>query len=69
MTIVNYLGVSLNLSNLNYKPCHKPDNEILYIHKDSNHPPSILKQIPTSIEKIIQQNHIFANQKKYTKKI
>ena len=43
MKIVNYLDVSLNLNNSNYKRYHKPDNEILYIHKDSNHPPSILK--------------------------
>ena len=49
MKIVNYLDVSLNLNNLNYKPYHKPDNEILYTHKDSIQP----KQIPTSIEKRI----------------
>ena len=53
MKIANYLNVSLNLNNSNDKPYHKPDNNILYIHKDSNHPPSILKQIPTWIEKRI----------------
>ena len=53
MKIVNYLDVSLNLNNSNYKPYQKPDNEILYIHKDSNHPSSILNQIPTLIEKRI----------------
>ena len=53
MKIVNYVDVSLDSNNLNYKPYHKPDNEILYIHKNSNHPPSIFKQIPTSIEKRI----------------
>ena len=53
MKIVNYLDVSLNLNNSNNKPYQKPGNEILYIHKDSNHPPSILKQIPASIEKRI----------------
>ena len=53
MKIVNYLDVSLNLNNSNYMPYHKPDNEILYTHKDSNLPLSILKQIPTSIEKSI----------------
>ena len=50
MKIVNYLDVSLNLNNSNHKPYHKPDNEMLYIHKYSNHLPSILKQIPTSIQ-------------------
>ena len=53
MKLVNYLDVTLNLNNWNYKPYHKPDNEILYIHKDSNHPLSILNQIPKSIEKRI----------------
>ena len=47
MKLVNYLN------NSNYKPYHKRDNEILYIHKDSNHPLSILNQIPKSIEKRI----------------
>ena len=28
MKVVNYLDVSLNLNNLNYKPYHKPDNKI-----------------------------------------
>ena len=53
MKLINYLDVTLNLNNSNYKLCHKSDNEILYIHKDSNLPPSILIQIRTSIEKRI----------------
>ena len=53
MKLFNYLDVTLNLINSNYKPYHKPDKEILYIHKDSNHPLSILNQILKSIEKII----------------
>ena len=51
MKIVNYLDVSFNLNNSNYKSYQKPDNETLYIHKDSNQPPSILKQISALIEK------------------
>ena len=53
MKLVDYLDVTLNLNNSNYKPYHKPDNKILYIHKDSNHLLSILNQIHTSIEKRI----------------
>ena len=53
MKLVNYLDVKLNLNNSNYKPYHKPGNEILYIHKDSNNPFSILNQIPKSTEKRI----------------
>ena len=46
--MVDYLDVTLNL--LNNKPFSKPNNEISYIHKESNHPPSIIKQVPFSIE-------------------
>ena len=46
--MVDYLDVTLNL--LNNKPFSKPNNEISYIQKESNHPPSIIKQVPFSIE-------------------
>ena len=74
MKIADYLDISLNLNNSNHKPYHKPDNEILYIHKNSNHPPSILKQIPKSIEKRISNlsstETIFNEAKEiYTKKL
>ena len=57
------MDVSLILNNSNYKPYHKPDNEILYIHQDSNHPLMILKQIPTSIEKRIST--LLSNETKF----
>ena len=34
-----------------YKPFMKPNNTPLYVHKDSNHPPNIIKNIPESINK------------------
>ena len=40
LKIVDYLDVTLNLLNNTYKPFSKPNNEINYIHKESNHPPS-----------------------------
>ena len=49
MKIVNYLDVTFNLNDGTYKPYKKPNNEIRYIHKDSNHPPSVIPQIPPSI--------------------
>ena len=61
------MGVSHNLNNSNYKPYQKPDNKILHIHKDSNNPFSILKQISTSIEKRIStlsSNEIIFNKSK-----
>ena len=41
------------IEQFNYKPYRKPDNKIFCIHKDSNHPLSILNQIPISTEKRI----------------
>ena len=50
LKIVNYFDVIVNLSNATYRPICKPNNEIVYIHKESTHPPSILRQITLSIE-------------------
>ena len=50
MKVVNYLDVTFNLNDRTYKPYTKPNNEIKYIHKNSNHPPSVTRQIPLSIE-------------------
>ena len=47
---VDFLDITLNLTDSTYKPYHKPNDEICYIHKESNHPPSITKQLPISIE-------------------
>ena len=47
---VNYLDVTLNLSDGSSKPFHKPNSEINYIYRESNHPPSIIKQLPLSVE-------------------
>ena len=50
MKKVNYLDVTLDLESGTYKPYHKADNEINYVHIESNHPPNITKQIPISIQ-------------------
>ena len=50
LIIVDFLDVTLNLTDSTYKSYHKPNDEICYIHKESNHPPSITKQLPISIE-------------------
>ena len=51
MKIVNYLDVTLILNDGSYRPYKKPNEEINYIHVNSDHPPSILKQLLKSIEK------------------
>ena len=50
MKVVNYLGVTFNLNDGTYKLYTKPNNEIKYIDKYSNHLPSVIRQIPLSIE-------------------
>ena len=50
LKITNYLDVTLNLNDGSYKPYRKPDEETLYIHAKSNHPPNIIKQLPISVE-------------------
>ena len=50
---VNFLDVTFDLSTGKYKPYRKPNDDPFYINKHSNHPPSILRQLPTSINKPI----------------
>ena len=53
--IVNYLEITMNLNSGSHKPYHKPDTETNYIHSESDHPPSILKQLPFSVERRISE--------------
>ena len=45
----NFLDVTLNLNDQSYTPYTKPNSNISYVHAHSNHPPNILKNIPSSI--------------------
>ena len=54
MKIANYLDVSLNLKNSNYKPYQKPDKEILYIHKVQIIQPACLNNSPHQSSSKIQ---------------
>ena len=47
--MVNYLDVTFDLNDGTYKPYKTPNDKTKYIHVDSDHPPSITKQIPKSI--------------------
>ena len=51
LKIVDYLGVTFNLTDSSYRPFNETNNEINYIHKQSNHLPSIIKQLPLSVER------------------
>ena len=49
--IVNYLDVTLNLQEENHRPYKKPNDELIYINTKSDHPETITKKIPLSVEK------------------
>ena len=49
--IVRFCYVQLNFDTSTYQPYRKPDNNPVYLKKISNHPTTILKQLPKSIEK------------------
>ena len=51
LALTDFLDVTFDLKSGTYYPYRKQNNEILYIHKQSNHPPSIIKQIPSMISK------------------
>ena len=48
---VNFLDVTLDLRTGLYKPFIKPNDIPLYVHKLSNHPPSIIENLPAGINK------------------
>ena len=50
MKTVNYLDVTLNIENSTYRPYKKENNQMKNINIESNHLPSIIKQLPLSIE-------------------
>ena len=52
---VDFLDVAFDLDKNIYKPYRKPNNSPIYINKNSNHPPNILKQLPKSIAKRISE--------------
>ena len=51
LKILDYLDVTFNLTDSSDRPFSKTNNEINYIHKQSNHPSSIIKQLPLSVER------------------
>ena len=48
---VDFLDISMDLDSDIFKPFIKPNTTPLYIHLNSNHPPTILKNLPAAINK------------------
>ena len=55
MATVEFLNVTLNLKEDKYHIFRKPNNEIRYVHKESNHPPCVTKNIPIGINKMLNE--------------
>ena len=51
LQFTDFLDVTFDLRMNSYKPFRKSGNPPLYVNSDSNHPPSIKKEIPNMIEK------------------
>ena len=51
MARANFLDVTLDLETGKYGPYRKPNDQPLYVNRESNHPPTVLDQIPRSINK------------------
>ena len=49
LKIVDFLDVTLNLNNGTFKPFSKNDSAPRYINISSNHPRSVLRQIPNAV--------------------
>ena len=61
----DYLVVFFDLSKNTYSPFRKLGNESLYINSKSNHPPSIIKQLPSMINKRL--NDLSCNKEEFDK--
>ena len=49
LKVVDFLDLTFDLGEGTFKPFCKPGNIPIYVHKDSNHPPSVIRKIPESV--------------------
>ena len=47
--VVNFLDIQFNVLNGTFKPYRKLNNDPIFVYKNSNHPPQVLKKLPKSI--------------------
>ena len=52
---VNFLDVNLNLRSNSFQPYRKPNDKPLYINSKSNHPPHVISNLPTAINKRLSE--------------
>ena len=63
LTVVNFLDVTFDLHNEKFYHYRKPNDQPVYIHNDSNHPPHVTKQLPGNINKRL--NEISCNKESF----
>ena len=51
LKVINFLDVTFDLNRGTYKPYMKPNHIPSYVHYLSNHPPSIIKNIPLCVQR------------------
>ena len=61
-TKADFLDCTLDLTKDTFYPFKKPNNTLLYINSQSNHPPCIIKELPRMIEKRLSDLSRTANE-------
>ena len=56
MKSTDFLDLRLHLDKGVYEPFRKEGNTPLYINRQSNHPPALIKHLPRMIEKMVSDN-------------
>ena len=51
LKVVDFLDVTMNLDTGKFQPFRKPNDNPLYVSKQSNHPPGITNNIPAAVSK------------------
>ena len=62
LTQTDFLDATLNLNTGKFWPHRKPNDNPLYINNNSNHPPSIKKQIPSMVNERVTQLSSFEDE-------
>ena len=65
LKVVNFLDITFNLSKNSFKPFHKDKLILSYINVNSNHPRSIIRQIPNAVN--IRIKRLSSNKKSFMK--
>ena len=61
--VANFLDITLDINDKSYRPFRKENNITQYINKGSNHPPSIIRNIPDIVNRRI--NTISSNEEMF----